>query len=254
MSVGKKASRWGKKKPQEVVPPEPTRSTSSNNPMATGYSAKSSVRDAKKNACKHASVLFSPASAVSVIHSGNRKEIAATLSATDVSRTPDMRILERDLALLEQGHALCWNAAICSQNDYTLFDKLFEELKPWKASPYKRSRHTACITEALLHESPTYLHVKKWAGGNRVEGADEKDHHCTIGVSFGGDRDLRFKHLKTEFEFSFPQGNGDVFAFTSAVNSQFQHAIPQVLPKHRASPRISLIFWGHVPNESLQTH
>ena len=196
--------------------------------------------------------------------------------------------MERDIKLLNEGHALCWDAAICQRGDFNLFEKLFEELKPWKASPYKRSRHPACITEELLLQSKTYVEVKEWvertfvgfklgysianlyadggdwtemhrdnfkSGGNRIEGVEDGvNHNCTIGVSFGGDRDLRFKHLKTEFEFSFPQCNGDVFAFTSAVNSQFQHAIPQVLPKHRASPRISLIFWGHVPNESLRTH
>lgn len=39
----------------------------------------------------------------------------------------------------------------------------------------------------------------------------------TMGASFGATRELAFKHVASGQIFSFPQGNGDVFAFTSEV-------------------------------------
>merc|ERR1719436_2047485 len=71
-------------------------------------------------------------------------------------------------------------------------------------------------------------------------------HNVTIGASFGAARELRFRHLETGLEFSFPQGNGDVFAFTEPVNSAFQHCIPRRAPAASVGPRISVILWGRV--------
>lgn len=73
-------------------------------------------------------------------------------------------------------------------------------------------------------------------------------HNVTIGVSLGGQRNLTFKHLQSEATFRFPQSHGDLFAFTTPVNSVFQHA---VLKEPAQRPRISLIFWGHLPHEKL---
>ena len=39
----------------------------------------------------------------------------------------------------------------------------------------------------------------------------------TMGASFGFTRQLAFKHVASGQVFEFPQGNGDVFAFTSEV-------------------------------------
>lgn len=38
-----------------------------------------------------------------------------------------------------------------------------------------------------------------------------------MGASFGFTRQLAFKHVASGQIFEFPQGNGDVFAFTSEV-------------------------------------
>jgi len=73
-------------------------------------------------------------------------------------------------------------------------------------------------------------------------------HNCTIGISLGAPRSLVFKHLESGQEFKFVQGHGDLFAFTTPVNSTFQHAI---LSEPVTGPRISLIFWGRVPSEKL---
>jgi hypothetical protein len=38
-----------------------------------------------------------------------------------------------------------------------------------------------------------------------------------MGASFGSTRELAFKHVASGQIFTFPQGNGDIFAFTSEV-------------------------------------
>merc|ERR1712091_679050 len=76
-------------------------------------------------------------------------------------------------------------------------------------------------------------------------------HNVTVGASFGAGRELRFKHLETGLEFGFPQGNGDVFAFTEPVNSAFQHCIPKKLPAALAGPRISVILWGRTESHGI---
>lgn len=64
----------------------------------------------------------------------------------------------------------------------------------------------------------------------------------TMGASFGATRALEFKYDKTGSKFSFPQHNGDIFAFTSVVNDQFMHGVPKM---HEATgPRFSIIAWG----------
>merc|ERR1712151_58280 len=84
-----------------------------------------------------------------------------------------------------------------------------------------------------------------------VAAATSSAHNVTVGASFGAPRELRFRHLQTELEFSFPQGNGDVFAFTEPVNSAFQHCVPRSTPAAAAGPRISVILWGRVEEPAV---
>lgn len=199
--------------------------------------------------------------------------------------------LRRDFEVIAQGNALYWPECMCQNRDMAFFNALYEELSPWVASIYRRSRHPACVDEVLLLQSPTYRRIAAilcktfdfhigysivnlyangddWteyhrdnyrAEGNRMAStsADETPttHNATIGVSFGAPRELRFKHLQTQLEFGFPQGNGDVFAFTEPVNSAFQHCIPQC-GRTAAGPRISVILWGRTgtPNTLRPLH
>jgi len=191
--------------------------------------------------------------------------------------------LHRDFAAIAGGSAVYWPACVCPEKDLSLFQALYAELSPWHASPYKRSRHPACVEEERLLASGTYRHVvamlravfgvkvgysivnlytdgDDWteyhrdnfrAEGNRMAapgtaGTPVSAHNVTVGASFGASRELRFKHLQTELEFCFPQGNGDVFAFTEPVNSAFQHSVPRCTPASSAGPRISVILWGRV--------
>jgi hypothetical protein len=71
-------------------------------------------------------------------------------------------------------------------------------------------------------------------------GKDQRE-DFTMGASFGASRALVFKTVQSEQQFSFPQNNGDVFAFDSRVNKQFQHGVPKVSGK--SGPRFSIIAW-----------
>jgi hypothetical protein len=68
----------------------------------------------------------------------------------------------------------------------------------------------------------------------------------TMGASFGASRELAFLHVESDARFSFPQCNGDVFAFDSAVNQRFQHGVPKGAPGATlaSGPRFSIIAWG----------
>ena len=52
----------------------------------------------------------------------------------------------------------------------------------------------------------------------------------TVGASFGAQRHLAWRHAvdnSSDAQFSFPQANGDVFAFASDVNDRFMHGVPR---------------------------
>jgi len=64
----------------------------------------------------------------------------------------------------------------------------------------------------------------------------------TMGASFGASRQLVFLHPPSGQTFSFPQNNGDVFAFTAEANKRFQHGVPKA--SQIVGPRFSIIAWG----------
>ena len=59
-------------------------------------------------------------------------------------------------------------------------------------------------------------------------GGREKREDFTMGASFGSERELTFLHEPSGQQFSFPQRNGDVFAFTTEVNKRFKHGVPKL--------------------------
>ena len=74
-------------------------------------------------------------------------------------------------------------------------------------------------------------------------GGREKREDFTMGASFGSERELTFLHEPSGQQFSFPQRNGDVFAFTTEVNKRFKHGVPK-LTRGAGGPRFSIIAWG----------
>jgi hypothetical protein len=64
----------------------------------------------------------------------------------------------------------------------------------------------------------------------------------TMGISLGATRDLAWLHEPSKQIFTFPQRNGDCFAFTSKINTAFMHGVPRGRPD--SGDRFSIIVWG----------
>eukprot|EP00927_Polykrikos_kofoidii_P050544 TRINITY_DN44442_c0_g1_i1.p1 TRINITY_DN44442_c0_g1~~TRINITY_DN44442_c0_g1_i1.p1 ORF type:complete len:446 (-),score=48.53 TRINITY_DN44442_c0_g1_i1:13-1269(-) len=172
------------------------------------------------------------------------------------------------------GNAYCYESAVCEAEDFSIYESLLKELdyKPcWMSGGTPLNRPTALGGPDALQRSPTYDRViRMLAGYFGVEpvyslvnhyrnGDDYTPHHSdqyyqgvnmTIGASFGEMRHLLFEHRESKERFSFPQSNGDIFAFTNQVNERFTHAVPKEKRRaHSASRgvtpgRVSVIMWG----------
>jgi hypothetical protein len=67
------------------------------------------------------------------------------------------------------------------------------------------------------------------------------------GASFGATRELSFLHEPSGHSFTFPQANGDIFAFNTDVNKRFQHggaSICRLLPRWAEVGHLSHISCG----------
>lgn len=149
---------------------------------------------------------------------------------------------------------------VCAQDDLTLFNKIIEELKTHNIVQW--SKHQKYENPTF---SPTFLLLLKQVadhfGVTIIEtrlnyyknGNDWKPYHhdshafrdnvrenFTIGISLGGGRELSFLHEESGNKFSFPQNNGDVFAFDKEINKAFMHGVPKSKSKES---RISIIAW-----------
>jgi len=149
----------------------------------------------------------------------------------------------------------------CRKKDYTLFNKLFDELKNndvvgWSKhykfeNPDFSPTFNEIVDKMAKHFNvdviQTRLNVYKdgrdWKPFHHDKHAyADKREDFTMGASFGCSRELEFLHEDTKSKFSFPQYNGDVFAFTSDINKSFMHGVPK--SKQQCGKRISIIAWG----------
>ncbi|QKF93559.1 2OG-Fe(II) oxygenase superfamily protein [Fadolivirus algeromassiliense] len=153
----------------------------------------------------------------------------------------------------------------CKTDDLIIFDNLKKEID--LNGMVNWSKH-------FKHEDPTFSNqfneiVERMAKHFNVEvlqtrlnyykdGTDfkpmHKDRHAygdgdskiredfTMGASFGASRNLDFIHEESNMKFSFPQNNGDVFAFNSDINKKFLHGVPKVFKP--IGERFSIIAWG----------
>ena len=69
-----------------------------------------------------------------------------------------------------------------------------------------------------------------------------KEENFTMGASFGASRELVFLHESTGNKFTFPQNNGDIFAFNREINQKFMHGVPK--KNSKCGERFSIIAWG----------
>eukprot|EP00448_Togula_jolla_P026229 CAMPEP_0170646808 /NCGR_PEP_ID=MMETSP0224-20130122/43838_1 /TAXON_ID=285029 /ORGANISM="Togula jolla, Strain CCCM 725" /LENGTH=327 /DNA_ID=CAMNT_0010978171 /DNA_START=84 /DNA_END=1064 /DNA_ORIENTATION=+ len=171
------------------------------------------------------------------------------------------------------GGAHYYKALICPADDFSMYEALVRDLD-FKDCWMRRNAALspdALGSEKALQRSPTYEKIVRWlAGFFGVEpirslvnfyrnGDDYTAYHSdqyftgvnmTIGASFGEERELVFEQRESKDQFSFPQHNGDIFAFTDEVNSRFTHAVPRERRRARsAGPRhtpgrVSVIVWA----------
>jgi hypothetical protein len=188
-------------------------------------------------------------------------------------------------SLLESVEAcVCGNAVYierfnCAENDFRILSMLARDLdyESVRGSDDRRegmiewSKHlrhdNAEFSETLreiVRRMSEYFDVDVYATRLNFyrDGKDWKPYHhdshayanghkedFTMGASFGASRELSFLHEESKASFEFPQKNGDVFAFSSEVNSKFKHGIPQLLSSSASrkcdnAPRFSIIAWG----------
>lgn len=153
----------------------------------------------------------------------------------------------------------------CKTNDFTIFDKIMEELSEnkiiiWSKHKKYENPEISKTFQEVVKKMAEYFNVNIMQTRlNYYE--DESDWKClhkdrhaygkgenkiredfTMGASFGHSRNLEFVHDETKNKFSFPQNNGDVFAFDSDINKKFMHCVPKEM--NTVGPRISIIAWG----------
>eukprot|EP00435_Cladocopium_sp_Y103_P041677 s186_g11.t1 len=171
---------------------------------------------------------------------------------------------------------------LCSNEDVSLLERLRNELaeEGKEFTDWHGARHLAhhfdaglCQAEPKAEHRLRALLVKRMeeafgvrANAVRVNyyrnnkdykpmhydrGSDENGvPQLTIGASFGATRELTLMHVKSGVTMSFPQRNGDVFAFTPELNEVFMHGVPHVMPNSPAAKeeedagRLSLIIWA----------
>jgi len=166
------------------------------------------------------------------------------------------------------GNAFYYESLMCRADDFSLYDVLVQELEYvpcWMSGGTPLYRPTALGSKEALEKSRSYERVVRSLAGHfgaepirslvnyYRDGDDYTSFHSdqffsgvdmTIGASFGHERTLVFEHRNSKERFSFPQHNGDVFAFTDEVNNCFTHAVPPERRLAHSLGRISVIVWA----------
>lgn len=186
---------------------------------------------------------------------------------------------DRALSAVLDGNAHYYKALAPEVEDFSTYEALVAELeyKPiWMTGGLTLHRPAAVGSASQLKKSPTYERCVRFLAGffgvepirslvNHYRSAEDftafhADQYyggvnMTIGASFGEERALVFEDRDSREQFRFPQQNGDVFAFTDAVNRQFVHGVPREsraksVGACRHTPgRISVIVWGRRDQE-----
>ena len=179
----------------------------------------------------------------------------------DIGPFANPRALENEAFYLPALH--------CETGDRSVFDRLMSELDfkdCWLDTGMKFSRQICIGDEELLARAPTYRaiveRVTKVFGVKAVrtlvnlyrDGTDWCNLHSdqyhqggypidlTVGSTFGDPRRLIWVEKKNpRHKIEMPQLNGDVFAFSDAINTTWRHMIPQ--EGQECGPRISVIVW-----------
>lgn len=197
--------------------------------------------------------------------------------AADILRSEAARVdgqLVDDYTALLRGNAVYINNFVCAEKDLGLYDALKAELVA--ATGAQTNAQGSGLIEWSRHQvfenptdlSPTfndivdmlaeYFDTEVYASRLNYyrDGTQWKPQHhdshayggrkaredFTVGITLGASRSLLFVHTASGREFSFPQKNGDCFAFTGEVNQTFTHGVPRLHTP--IGDRFSIIAWG----------
>lgn len=183
----------------------------------------------------------------------------------------------------------------CEESDFTIYHSLLQEMKSthipendlWKL--WHGDTHliaddhvawkTSCPTfTRIVEQIGEYFHMdikatrfnwyrdaSEWKpyhfDAAAVDAKKAKTQNMTIGISFGSTRDIAFEHGSTKTRVAIPLPNGLTYGFSSKVNIDWRHGIPQLVPGGQkkqqeeeeegvqldAIPegRVSIIAWGY---------
>lgn len=208
------------------------------------------------------------------------REFATDMMKSEMARMDAQ--LQDDFNAILKGNCIYANDFVCDRKDFFLFEKLKAELDQHSAAEALRSESKGGTetggmvdwSKHMKYENPTGVsvvfqqivemmceyfdtemfacrlnyygngsHWKPFHHDSHAYGAKGQREDITIGVSLGATRALTFLHEPSKKQFNFPQANGDVFAFTSEVNSRFMHGVPRGTAD--CGERFSIIVWGH---------
>jgi alkylated DNA repair dioxygenase AlkB len=193
--------------------------------------------------------------------------------AVDMMKSEHARLdaqLTEDFNTVLKGNAIYIQRFACEKNDVKLYNALKSELSStggeiregvvsWsKHQKYENPEGASELFTKLVAMLSEYFDVDVFATRLNIyaSGNDWKPYHhdshaygakgvredFTAGLSLGATRALNFLHVPTRKIFSFPQFNGDVFAFSNEVNTRFQHGVPKASAD--CGERLSIIVWG----------
>lgn len=176
----------------------------------------------------------------------------------------DSHVLINDYKHVLDGGCIYLPYFFCDGNDYHLFDSLKNDLinqsdntiVQWNNHKKHGSPDFSATFNDIVNRMAKHFNVdvlttrlnyyengRDWKTFHHDRNAFNKKYgNFTMGASFGSTRALDFKHEESDTIFSFPQNNGDVFAFNDEINKKFVHGIPKA--NNNVGERISIIAWG----------
>lgn len=204
-------------------------------------------------------------------------ENVAAQYASQVIRSEAARVhssLHSDLGTLLSGNAVYIKNFLCVADDRTYYNNLKKELLlatgahvsseggliEWsKHQAFENPSTMSPTFNSIIEMLSSYFDLEVYATRLNYyrDGSQWKPQHhdshaygdkgvkedFTAGVTLGSNRSLLFVHVESHQEFSFPQNNGDCFAFSTEVNRTFTHGVPRVT-KQSVGDRFSIIAWG----------
>lgn len=191
----------------------------------------------------------------------NKAEIfTSTIMRSEFDKYCNISLIDDYQKLLNDGCIYLPNF-FCKKDDMQTVIKLKEEIASqapisWsKHLKYENPEFSQTFNEIVngmakyfsvkvLHTRLNYYHDgNDWKPFHHDSHAyGNKEENFTMGASFGCSRELVFLHEESGNKFSFPQNNGDVFAFNKIVNQKFMHSIPKI--QSHVGERFSIIAWG----------